>query len=71
MVLLELEECVSGRESIEDHINEKELVILITNFLRQQRQRERVVFILRYWYLEPIHQIAKKQDVARVMLKLY
>ena len=70
VVLLELEECVSGRESIEDHINEKELVILITNFLRQQRQRERAVFILRYWYLEPIHQIAKKTGCSKSNVKV-
>lgn len=59
LVLEELEECVAHAQTIEKEIEEKELVKTINQFLGALPELERNVFVCRYWYLEPISEIAK------------
>lgn len=58
LALEELENCVSGSESVEASMQRKELAILINRFLDSLPETERRVFLSRYWYVDSIQDIA-------------
>ena len=58
--LTELEECVSGQDYVEAELENKRIEKAISDFLWQQDIEKRTVFILRYWYFEPIDSICKR-----------
>ena len=58
--LEELEEVVGSSQSPESEALKKELADSINRFLDQLPRTERRVFLLRYWYVEPIADIAEK-----------
>lgn len=58
LALEELENCVSGSESVEDAMQRRELTILINRFLDSLSEAERRVFLSRYWYVDSIQDIA-------------
>lgn len=60
LVFEELEDCVSGRSSIEDEFDFKELQKAINNFLKRLSTRHRKMFLLRYWYSFSITEIAAR-----------
>jgi len=59
VVLDELEEVVSGSDSVEQEINKKELVTAIEGFLDGLTKDKREIFIKRYWYAESVTDIAE------------
>ena len=60
LALDELGECLPGGESPEQQLDGKLLEATIRAFLSTVSQRERMVFIRRYFYLETTAQIARK-----------
>ena len=58
LALSELEECVSGADSVEGDILKNELVTLLNAFLAALPETERRVFLCRYWYMDSIADIA-------------
>ena len=60
IALDELCECVSGKQSIEDVIIQKEVVACLNRFLATLSDDERIVFLCRYWYVNSINEIADK-----------
>jgi len=60
LVLDELAECVSGRDSVEGEVDRGELTAAIDAFLAGLPGEQRRMFLLRYWYAEPIHAIARR-----------
>lgn len=60
LCLEELENCVSGRESTEDAVIRKETLAGLNRFLDALPEAERKVFLCRYWYLDPIADIAER-----------
>ena len=58
LALEELENCVSGTESMEQALQRKELTVLVNRFLDSLPETERNVFLSRYWYVDPIQDIA-------------
>ena len=60
LVLDELEECISGEDSIEQDYLRKELVRNINNFLGELPETERKVFMCRYWYMDSIEDVAER-----------
>ena len=58
LCLDELQDCVSGRETAEDAVLRKELLAGVNRFLEGLGETERKVFLCRYWYLDPIADIA-------------
>ena len=58
LVFEELEECVSGKSSIEDEFEFKELQKAINSFLKRLNAKHRKMFLLRYWYSFSITEIA-------------
>lgn len=60
LALEELENCVSGEESVENTLQRKELIVTVNRFLDSLPQTERNVFLSRYWYVDSIGDIAEK-----------
>ena len=57
-VLDELEECVSGKDNIERQWEMKELAAEINQFLQKLPEEKQCMFVLRYWYVDSIGEIA-------------
>lgn len=60
LALEELDECLSGGESAEQVVEKKELLNSINRFLDTLPETQRNMFVCRYWYLEPVQQIADR-----------
>lgn len=56
----ELEECVSGGASLEDEVIRKETLSRVNRFLEDLPETERKVFLCRYWYADPVADIAQR-----------
>lgn len=67
--LEELGDCISGSEDLMDALREKELRHAIDRFLRQLPQRERTVFLCRYFFADPIKTIASQYDLKEANVK--
>ena len=79
LALEELSEYLSDGHTPETAIETAELTQILNAFLRQLPKEERQVFVCRYWYLDPIADIAKrfgftqskvKSMLARTRMKL-
>lgn len=72
LALEELGDCLSPNSSPEELVSTKELAQSITAFLRTVPERQRAVFLRRYFYLEDIRTIARsfgmKEGNVRMML---
>jgi RNA polymerase sigma-70 factor (ECF subfamily) len=62
--LAELEECVSGRDSVETEFETKRIEKAISDFLWKQEDEKRMVFIRRYWYFDPIAVISRRSGFS-------
>ena len=60
LALEELEYCVSDMQNVELEYERKELIRCYHAFLDTLEDTERRVFLMRYWYLEPIGNIAER-----------
>ncbi|MBE7034289.1 MAG: sigma-70 family RNA polymerase sigma factor [Ruminococcaceae bacterium] len=60
LVLSELKECVSGKETPEQNLYRKELSLAINSFLNTLSKEKRSIFVCRYWYAFSVSDIAKK-----------
>ena len=58
LALDELEDCAS-QDSLEKAMDRKELAVAFNSFLESLPETERLVFLSRYWYLDPIADIAE------------
>ena len=67
--LEELQECVSDGRRVEERIELQELTGAIEAFLRQQTQRNRSIFLQRYFYLMQIREIAERHDMREGTVK--
>lgn len=64
LVLEELEECVSGMESVESDYLQKEFTETINVLLETLPELDRKVFVCRYWYMDSVEEIAKRFDCS-------
>ena len=53
----ELGDCVSGKESIENEVENRRIEQAIDAFLWQLGEEKRSIFIRRYWYFDSIEMI--------------
>lgn len=60
LALEELDEYLSSGESTEQAFEKKELLRSINRFLENLPETERNLFVCRYWYLDPVQQIADR-----------
>lgn len=63
-VLDELEECVAGGSNVEAAYEAMELEQCICQFVRTLPERDRNVFVRRYFFTEPIPAIAKRYGLT-------
>ena len=64
LALEELEDCLSDGLSTEDAVLKKELTVVINRFLDALPEAERNVFLCRYWYVDPVQDIADTLGVS-------
>lgn len=64
LVLDELAECVSGRDDVEGAVERSELVREINTFLGLLSEKQRSIFVLRYWYFYSIEEISARQATS-------
>lgn len=60
LALDELEDCVSGSESVEEESERMELTRILNGFLSALPDTERNVFLCRYWYMDSVPSIANQ-----------
>ena len=65
----ELEECVPARDGVEEDVLRQELGAAIRRFLAGLGQTERNVFLLRYWYVCPVAEIAERFGFSQAKVK--
>lgn len=65
LALEELEGCIpSIGENIAHSIEHREIKNIINHFLAEQPEKERIIFVQRYWYLLSIKEIARRQKMS-------
>lgn len=69
LALEELEECIAEGESAEQTYERKELLRCVNHFLDALPETERIVFVCRYWYLDPIETITAKLGFSESKVK--
>ena len=62
--LEELDECLASVTTVEDEINERELVKIIESFLDSLSKENRVVFLRRYWFFDSYADIASQVGIT-------
>lgn len=70
LALDELEETIPGRQKIDEHLDESELVKAINDFLSGLTEEERRIFICRYWYFDRIADIAERFGFGESNVKM-
>lgn len=60
LVLDELAELLPGQDSVEQEIDRRELTRAICDFLAGLPTEKRKIFVSRYWYADPISEIAAR-----------
>ena len=69
VALDELEECISNGTNPEKVLEEKELADAIGRFVSGLRQTEKTIFVLRYWYMASVGEIAEKMKCSKGKIK--
>ena len=68
-ILEELEECTAGGEDTYGAVEDAELERSINRFLHTLPERHCNVFLRRYWYAEPLQDIAKRYGLKENTVK--
>lgn len=69
LVFEELAESIPDGKTLDDYIKSKELSQILNSFLRQLPNRERNIFVCRYWYLDSISNICKQFHFSQSRVK--
>ena len=64
LVLDELSDVIAGSDDVEVEYERKELVAAINEFLYSVSERDRDIFVRRYFYVETTDKIAKSHDIS-------
>ena len=73
LVLEELEECIPDKTDVEGELEARELAASIDRFLESLPCQDRCLFVRRYWFADPVHEIAKHTGLRenRVSVRLF
>ena len=73
LVLDELEECIPSGVDIETEIEARELTDAINRFLAALSREDRFLFIRRYWYADPVSELAARTNgnANRISVRLF
>ena len=69
VALHELEDCLPDRRSPDENLEAWETAALISAFLRRQPQLDRVLFVRRYFHLEPLDSLAGRFGLSAGQVK--
>ena len=69
IALSELDEVLPSTTSVEQAIDEKELMKLLNEFLGGLPKQKRIMFVQRYWYLMPIKTMAEQLSISESQVK--
>lgn len=61
--------CVSGKEYIENELENKRIEQAVNSFLWRQEDEKRNIFIRRYWYFESIENICRRTGYSQSKIK--
>lgn len=70
LALDELGECLPGKGSAEQYLEEKELKKCICAFLQDIRKTDRMIFLMRYWELRSVEEISKITSFSQSKVKM-
>ena len=66
----ELETCIPASVNLEDRITQTDLSHLLDQFLQGLSQKDRCAFVRRYWYTDPIYDIAHRYHMTESAVKV-
>lgn len=69
LVLEELQDCIAHSTNVEREIEGRELTAAINAFLGTLSAFDRNAFVCRYWYLDPVRDIAKATHASESRIK--
>ena len=69
MAFDELEEVISDGRSPEEEIESRELGMVLNRFLSSLKEEDRVIFVSRYWLIEPVKEIAERLAASESRVK--
>jgi len=69
-VFAELEQCADAETDLESCFAMGELSRLLDQFLRGLPRRERLIFIRRYWYADPVTEVARRCRMSESAVKV-
>jgi len=69
LILSELEECIAAPKTVEQAYEEGMVAELIDDFLAGLSKEKRVIFVRRYWYSDPVKDIAKRMKISESKVK--
>lgn len=64
VLLSELEECLPASDSLEETVDARALGGLLSSFLDTLTKEQRAVFVRRYWFADPIEEIAARTGMS-------
>ena len=66
----ELEHTLAAKDGVEEMWDASRLTGLLNRFLDRLPEEKRLVFVMRYWYLDPIDRIARRMGVSVSKVKM-
>lgn len=70
LAMEELAECIASGSSVEGQLEGKAVTEALNTFLTGLAAEERKIFVLRYWYLESIRDVAARFDYGESKVKM-
>ncbi|MBR3448199.1 MAG: sigma-70 family RNA polymerase sigma factor [Oscillospiraceae bacterium] len=70
LALAELSDCLSSGENIEREIDRRVMLEAVKQFLGELPERQRNLFVRRYWYAAPISEIAADFEMTDINVKV-
>ncbi len=64
LVLDELDNCISSRDTVQSQVDNELLAKLINSFIENLPKREREIFLLRYFYVLSIDEISAELELS-------
>lgn len=66
----ELADCIPASHTIDEQLNNRELVSILNSFLSELPEAQRQVFVCRYWYCDSIAEIAQRFSWSESKVKM-
>lgn len=68
LLLDELSECIPAPGTVEETLTARELADSVERWLRSLDREDRTLFLRRYWYGVPLHQLARERHTTAAKL---